>query len=141
MQSPSVWGPVWWGFLNSLVLNYPSTPSATDKINMKTLLLTIGVSLPCERCRGNFNKHIEKYPLDDDALKCRGNLTKWIINIHNEVNIMTGKPVLNYDDALRCMLEGCDGGKNNLYFTMILTILFVIMVCGGIYLLVKKIDI
>jgi hypothetical protein len=134
MQSPNIWGPIAWNFLNHVVMSYPLTPTNEDKINMKNFFINLGTVLPCNKCKLNYLKHLEKHPLDDTVLASRTNLIKWLIDIHNEVNKSTGKRVLTYEEGVKSMLEQYEGnGGMKWCFTIIVAIVFVIIiVVGGI---------
>lgn len=136
MHPPNIWGPIYWNSLNSVVMNYPITPNDTDKANMKSFFLSFGNILPCEKCRGNYAKHLEQLPLTDNVLSSRTNLIKWLVDIHNEVNKSTGKRVLSYEEGVKCIVEQYEGQGENVkwLFTIIIAIVFVIMLLVGGYL-------
>lgn len=102
---PSIWGPSGWTFMHYITLSYPDEPTYQDKTNMKNFFNNVKNVLPCEKCRINFDKHLEKYPLSDDILNSRFDLINWLINIHNEVNIMNNKPVFTYEKAIHKLIH------------------------------------
>lgn len=138
-MKPDIWGNHAWNLLNCIVLEYENAPTQIDKDNMTNFFMALGKVLPCKKCQVNYSSHLLKYPLDNTALSSKSSLIKWLINIHNEVNISTGKKVLTHEEGLKCMLEKCEEQSTlNWYFTVILTVLFVIFLSYGIYLLWKK---
>jgi hypothetical protein len=103
--NPIVWGEHLWKFMHYLTLAYPDNPSIDEQNKFKKFFNMIGDYLPCEKCRINFDKHLEKYPLSDDILNSRFDLINWLINIHNEVNIMNNKPVFTYEKAIHKLIH------------------------------------
>lgn len=100
-MNPKVWGKHAWIFLHSITLNYPECPSIIDKENMKNFFTSVGNVLPCYGCKKNFTQHLIKYPLNKDVLSSRSNLFKWLVDIHNEVNSETNKPILSYEQVYK----------------------------------------
>jgi hypothetical protein len=131
------WGPHAWIFLHSITLEYPDVPTMRDKDNMSNFFNSLGNVLPCYKCKINFPKHLIKYPLNNDVLSSKTRLVKWLIDIHNEVNIMTGKEVMPYEIALKNILEKYEnkGIPNNI---LILIIIIIIFLTIGIVLIYNK---
>ena len=104
-MDPSIWGRHGWIFMHAITLTYPDVPKNKEKNDMKTFFLSMGKVLPCMKCRNNFKDHLIKYPLDDEVLMSRDNLVKWLINIHNEVNIINNKPTMKYNDVIKEFID------------------------------------
>ena len=83
---PEVWGPGGWIFLHTITMNYPNNPTEDQKFYYKQLFENLRYTLPCEKCANHYAENLKKYPLDQ-ALKSKEKLIKWLIDIHNEVNI------------------------------------------------------
>ena len=98
--NPKIWGPHAWIFLHSVTLAYPECPTDKDKENMMYFFDSLKAVLPCFNCRTNLAMHMNKHPLTDDILNSKKALVNWLVNIHNEVNIMTNKPVMDLHDFL-----------------------------------------
>ena len=96
---PDIWGPHLWRFLHYLSLSYPENPTDEEKEIMLNFLESLQEILPCEKCRYNFNKHLDN--LDMKVLDNNINFIKWVYNVHNEVNRDTGKPILSYDEFIK----------------------------------------
>lgn len=88
---PKFWGKHGWIFLHSVALAYPNEPTIDEKRDMKIFFLSMGRTLPCMECRGNFSQHLKKFPLNDKALESRYSLVTWLHNIHAEVTKMVSK--------------------------------------------------
>jgi len=98
-MDPNIWGPKFWFSLHSITFTYPFYPDEKDKERYKTFFNLLEFVLPCVICRVNYNKNINSYPIDVH-LKNRNTLAKWLIDIHNMVNVENGKPVLTYDEVM-----------------------------------------
>jgi len=134
-MDPKVWGPDAWNTMHSIANNYPVNPSEDDKHNTRTFFLSIGRVLPCYTCRVNYQKHLVKLPLTDQILSTRVLLSRWVVDIHNEVNKMTNKPVLSYEEADRRFKNRTGGDK--LYRVLLVGTLMLISLLI-LYMVIKK---
>ncbi len=98
---PEIWGPYGWKFLHLVTLGYPENPTEQDMINYKKYINALQKVLPCEKCRNNMHKHMNKIPLTADILSSRKEFIKWGIDFHNIVNYYTGKKMLSYPEATK----------------------------------------
>ena len=96
---PDLWGPHLWRFLHYLSLSYPSNPTDEEKEIMLNFLESLQEILPCEKCRYNFNKHLDN--LDMNVLNSNESFIKWLFNVHNDVNKSNNKPIMEYDDFVK----------------------------------------
>jgi len=110
--NPTIWGPSTWESNHFITMKYPIDPSPEDKKIYKAYFTLLGEVLPCDSCQGNFKRHLRKYPLDDNALSTRANLVQWLINMHNEVNKMNGKPVYDSTICLKELLNNKINARN-----------------------------
>jgi len=99
LMDPSIWGPKFWFSLHSVSLTYPFYPDEKDKENYKQFYYLLQYVLPCVVCRVNYKKNISQYPIDN-FLKDRKSLVRWVIDVHNMVNVETGKKVISFDEAI-----------------------------------------
>ena len=99
-MDPEIWGKHAWIFLHSISFQYPDNPTELDKQRYKTFFLMLQYILPCYKCKVNFAKHLEKHDIDK-ALVSRNKLIKWLIDVHNEVNILNCKKVLSHCEVLK----------------------------------------
>ena len=132
---PEVWGPHAWMFLHSITLEYPEKPTIEDKKNMIDFINSLGKVLPCHKCRNNFKTHLQKYPLDDNALASRNNLVKWLIDIHNCVNGVKNCKKLSYEEALEKLLKTYNGERDNLWWLYLLIFIVFILIVLFLFLL------
>ena len=101
---PSVWGPPGWRFMHYVSLGYPEKPSDSEKQQYKVFYESLQHVLPCHTCAQNYKENLKEMPIDD-ALGSRDSLVKWVIDIHNKVNVETGKKTLEYQEALDLYLK------------------------------------
>lgn len=94
---PVLWGPSLWRGMHYITLGYPDNPSREQKYEMLTFFTVIKNLLPCSTCRNNFAEHLDKRPLTNDIIDSKSKLVNWLIQIHNDVNISLGKPVMTYE--------------------------------------------
>ena len=87
----SVWGPSLWHVLHTISFNYPVKPTETQKEQYKNFIYSLEHVLPCGACRKNFKSNLQDVKLTKQSLKNRKEFSKWVYNLHNHVNKMTGK--------------------------------------------------
>jgi hypothetical protein len=102
-MSKKYWGPHLWESLNIITREYPHTPSSIEKQNYKLFFQSFGDVIPCKECRMNYRKHLNKFSLDS-ALESRDTLAEFLVNIHNEVNEMKGKPLMPMERGKQIVL-------------------------------------
>ncbi len=96
----SVWGPSLWHSLHTMSFNYPVKPSLEEKQNYYKFFLSLKHVLPCKYCRLNYRKNLKAVPLTMKTMKSRDTLSKWLYNLHEEINRMLGKKSgLTYEDV------------------------------------------
>ena len=102
------WGVHGWKFIHHVAWGFPFNPTENDKNNYKQFFTIIGTILPCGGCNIHYNESLVKFPLTDEVLLNKMNLMKWSIDIHNEVNLINGKKIYEYEEALELI-------QNNYY--------------------------
>ena len=130
MIKPEFWGPSAWKFMHYISLGYPINPSENDKLNYKNFYYSLQYILPCEKCQINYRKNILENPIDN-FLKDRESLTKWVIDIHNKVNLETNKSIYDYEEAISLYKNHTN--TNDYLLKIILFIIFIII----LYLFIK----
>ena len=100
---PAVWGPQAWGFLYSIALGYPNTPTPDEKAAMKSFMLAMKHILPCEKCRHNFTAKLNGAFGDrlDAAVQCSESLVQYVYDLESAVAESNGKTICNIDDAIK----------------------------------------
>mgnify|MGYP001582690285 CR=1 FL=1 len=100
---PAVWGPQAWGFLYSIALGYPNTPTPAEKEAMKSFMLAMKQILPCEKCRRNFTAKLDGAfgQRLDAAVQCSEALVQYVYDLESAVAETNGKTICNIDDAIK----------------------------------------
>ena len=96
----TIWGPNMWHYLHTMSFNYPVNPTKADKDNYYNYLTSLQKVLPCKYCRDNYMGNLKKAKFSRRVLKNRNTFSKFIYNLHEEVNCMLGKESnLSYDEV------------------------------------------
>lgn len=107
------WGPSAWKFLHTMTFAYGSedgSVSAAERIAARSLFESLKHLLPCKACCSHYCSALTERPLTDQVLSSRENLSRWFVDIHNDVNVRLHKPVMAYEDAAAMYTQfvGCD---------------------------------
>lgn len=96
----SVWGPALWHSLHTISFNYPVKPTKEDKDNYYNYFKSLQNILPCKYCRINLKNNLKKLPLKRSVFKNRATLSRYVYDLHEEVNRMLNKKSgLSYNDV------------------------------------------
>jgi type IV secretory pathway VirB4 component len=142
-MNPEIWGPPAWTFLHSITLAYPDNPTDSDKINYENFFNILQPILPCAKCSNNYKIHLQEDPITNH-LDSKSSLVKWLINLHNKVNKINGKRELNYNEVINHYKLLYNGDLNSVPIketnttNIYLTIIFILLIIGLIYVYIKK---
>ena len=144
-MSTKVWGPKLWYVLHVMTFKYPEFPNEYDKRHYHDFFTNLQYVLPCMKCRLHYRQNLEKYPLTPN-LDSREYLVRWLINIHNEVNLVTGKPIKSYQEVLteyknemlNPNVTKNNNGLNLKFFKYIFIVLIIISIIYYIYNYLSK---
>ena len=131
---PNIWGPHAWKFMHFVSLGYPENPTQNNKHLYKNFYYSLKDILPCEKCRNNYTKNITENPIDQH-LENKDSLIKWVIDIHNKVNLELNKPTLEYQEATELYLNATKE-QPILDYCFKITILLIILYF--LYIILKK---
>ena len=131
--NPEIWGMYGWKFMHYITFSYSNNPTIKDKEIMKNFFMSIKYVLPCEKCRINFNKHLEEYPLNDDVLKNKKTLVIWLMNIHNEVNRIHNKKEYTFDKIYDEYILSHNNTSVNYKYNLLIILILIL-----IYFAIKK---
>lgn len=103
---PSVWGPGLWLALHIITLNYPEHPTQEQRLQYFEFFRTLGHVLPCHFCQIHFKEYFEQTLGSNkkvsQVFKDRDSLSKWLYDIHENVNIRLHKRKhVTYDDSTK----------------------------------------
>jgi hypothetical protein len=97
------WGPHAWKFLHAVSFAYPDNPSHMTKLKFLTFFKILRYVLPCATCRRGYTH--ESQDLSIKVLQNKDTLSRWLVNVHNKVNIRLSKKVRSYDDIKKLYLK------------------------------------
>ena len=136
---PEVWGPGAWTFLHTITIHYPDNPNEDQKFYHKQLFENLRYTIPCEKCANHYSENLKKYPLEP-ALESKTTLTKWLIDIHNEVNKKNGKRIYSYEEVEKIYKDMYSMKNNNniivnneINWNIILIIIVIILIGYFLY--------
>jgi hypothetical protein len=96
----NIWGPVFWFALHTMSFNYPVNPTYKNKKTYMDFILNLQYVLPCGKCRENLLKNFKELPLTMDSMKNRETFSRYIYNLHNNINKMLNKNVnITYEEV------------------------------------------
>lgn len=98
-MDPKIWGPFLWYILHIMSFNYPVNPSYADKRIYHDFYVNLKELIPCANCRKHYQQHLHTNPITP-ALDTRADLVKWVIDLHNLVNISIARPVYTYSEVI-----------------------------------------
>ncbi|KAJ2854034.1 Flavin-linked sulfhydryl oxidase of the mitochondrial IMS [Coemansia erecta] len=81
-------GRATWTFLHTMAAYYPEKADAKQQGIMKSLLTSFSHFYPCGRCASHLRDEMAKHP---PLVDTRNNLSLWMCQTHNKVNVMLGK--------------------------------------------------
>jgi hypothetical protein len=105
LESPSfifrqdIWGPVYWFFLMTIALNYPDHANAVMKRKYYDLLQNLPLFIPDSEMGTEFSRMLDKYPVTP-YLDYRESFIKWVVFIHNRMNVKLGKREITEEEAI-----------------------------------------
>ena len=71
--------------------NYPVEPTEEDKKHYRDFMLNLQYVLPCKYCRMNLTNNYKTKPLDMCHMKNRDTFSRYIYELHENVNKMLNK--------------------------------------------------
>lgn len=96
---PHVWGRAFWVAMHSVSFTYPDKPSRDDREHVISFLRNISHLLPCKACCAHFRNHLRTVDLEQVS-SSRDSLVRFLVDIHNEVNVTAGKPTMTVDEVI-----------------------------------------
>jgi len=79
--------------MHIVAIGYSNNPTYSQKKAAKEFYESMAFLIPCPVCREHYETHLQKNPLTPHLDK-RDDLFRWTVNVHNEVNVLLGKPRL-----------------------------------------------
>jgi hypothetical protein len=85
-----LWGKHYWYTFHITALGFPEELTSEIRASYRQFYNNFGKILPCQKCRGNYQRHLEELPVDS-YLFDRNSLFAWTVMFHNVVNKELGK--------------------------------------------------
>jgi hypothetical protein len=138
--APTIWGPDLWAFIHLSCLGAPSPLDAESKKHYAAFFESLPPVLPCETCSNHLREHLQVMGYDE-KVQTTEDLFAWSVELHNRVNVSTGKREWSVEEARSHWMRiitakkhhsqsgSGDAGKNK---RMMLLILLVIIAVIGI---------
>ena len=96
----SVWGPALWHTLHTISFNYPTKPTKEQKDHYYKFYKSLKHTLPCKYCRDNYSNNLKQCHFGKKVFKNRATLSRWVYDLHENVNKMLNKKSkLSYEDV------------------------------------------
>lgn len=102
MLSTKIWGNPTWYIMHKIAFNLPQNYNQLSLDKQKQLQSFYKILrwlLPCEKCKVNYGKHLNKYKIEDSVTSGK-KLARWTVMTHNKVNEHLKKPIVSYQKAL-----------------------------------------
>jgi hypothetical protein len=87
----SEWGPRGWHWLHTEAVDYPASPSKTDRLAAFARVWSFLRTLPCPECRVHATNYAREYPPDFSG---SAGYQTWAWRFHNAANYRLGKPLM-----------------------------------------------
>ena len=104
-NGPSTWGPHGWKFIHYITLGYPGKPTPDDKKKYSDFFTNLQDVIPCSLCANNYKRHLLEYPLNDKCLSDKRKFVEWGIDMHNAVNKINNKKIVDYEDGVQDIID------------------------------------
>lgn len=105
-----VWGPAKWTALEAEILTLPAKLDQHEFCMFKVYLALNARYLPCINCARHFEEHIQRMP-NDDVMRTRAGLLKWLTDVHNDVNRRKHREQLSHEEIIRLLGQKGSGPK------------------------------
>ena len=124
MNDINTWGPLLWLELHNRSFNYPENPTVRQSLEEAHFFRTLDQKIPCKVCRGHYRSYLSKHPVQYHV-DSRENISNWVVNLHNEINIRTNKDIVSFDEAKEMYMTS---DNNNIYYMCIITLIICMII-------------
>jgi hypothetical protein len=125
-MSSKEWGPKLWYILHLISFNYPENPDIITKRYHHDFFENLKNVIPCVICRNHYKNHLENNPISPH-LDNKYLFSKWVVNLHNQVNIMLGKPIKSYEEVVIMYSQNQEPKKENSNYKYYISISVIIL--------------
>lgn len=134
-MKPDLWGPKMWYSLHTITFYYPDNPTIEEKNNFFNFFYSLQYVIPCTKCRNHYKELLLKKPINVNS---KTELSKWLIDIHNEVNVSLNKNTKTYDEVYNEFNNFNDKNKSNVYYYIIICVFIIGLVFLFVNYYLKK---
>jgi len=121
------WGASGWTFLHACVFSYPERdPTAAMRQSAFWLLRSLDHMLPCEKCAEHYRyatRHVTSP--QHNVFNTRSALSRFYVDLHNDVNERLSKPIVSYDKVERAYANNTkcppDGSSDHRFARVLLS--------------------
>ena len=93
------WNTVWY-ILHIITYMYPNNPTLFSQKRITRFFNNFSMKISCNECRKHYIKYIENNPILNIPNN-KNSYIKWLIDLHNDVNIRLNKQIITYEIANR----------------------------------------
>lgn len=102
VKSPEVWGESFWFVVHLGSISAPEFIPVDKRYKYWGFIDGIPEMLACGKCSKHAREWVEQHrQYQDQICSSRDNLVKFYVDMHNNVNIRNGKPVITVDEVYR----------------------------------------
>lgn len=139
---PSVWGPHYWFFLNTIAITYPHHPNSVTKKIYYDFIQHFHLFIPVKDHSEFFNQLLSNYPITP-YLDNRESFIRWIHFIHNKINERLHKPTITYHQFYvlyynQYKQESIQNAENRKLYKKIMFAVLLIFLYATIYYLYNR---
>lgn len=89
-----------WFTLHAIARGYPESPSLSTRRHARNFMLALPSMIPCEKCSEHARTFLElNTQALERAVRSRSDMERFIIDLHNHANVMTGKSRMSLAQA------------------------------------------
>lgn len=95
-MSTDYWGPLCWRMIHTISYSYNHNNLESKNEYKHFFIIVLPKLIPCPKCKIHWEKNISKYPPN---LKDKNSLVKWVVFMHNLVNIENKKRTFSFKEV------------------------------------------
>ena len=101
-RDPKVWSHSYWFMLHLGSISAPEMIPPSMRTKYWNYIEGIPVMIPCHDCAQHAQTWVDNHRVDRDQIcSSRSNLVKFFVDLHNDVNRRTGKPIISEEQVYK----------------------------------------
>ncbi len=121
------WGPAAWNTLHSFAHCSPERLSQVEQDEWKEFMYSFARRLPCPRCRRHLKKYLDEH-IRSDTFEGKESISRFMNDVHNDVNARLGKPVWSYEENRR-LYSRAHSQKSQDVEPLVALVVIVVLLC------------